>query len=208
MLVIVASLQAKPLARHNRMGRRRSCGRDLWQRVNELCQTRGGSYGYTLPRRRRVRRGIVNECCESECSDYHLISYCSSRHETVANESELPADAAVKSTRDTDSNKAKIAPGALVMLSHTLDDENSIESQETPAPATTTTTVRSTTESIPINLMDGFTVDPPNARLDSRTWYKIYMMLKESRPKDFEVGTVPPEYKSQPFLPSHYQFGN
>lgn len=196
------------MARHNRIGRRRSCGRELWQRVNELCQTRGGAYGYTLPRRRRARRGIVNECCERECSDYHLINYCSSRHESVPNESEQPIDVIGKSTLNTDTNMVKLAPGALVILSHTVENDNSIESKESPRIPTTTTTMKPTTESIPINLMDGFTVDPPNARLDSRTWYKIYMMLKESRPKDFEVGTVPPEYKSQPFLPSRYQFGS
>lgn len=201
----MTTIESKPFESNPRRGRRKSCGRELWQRVNEVCQSRGGSYGYTFPRR-RVRRGIVNECCERECSDQDVIGYCSNTHVSEprdADDSSAPNERSRQSRDEYDENPRKIS-----RLSHAVDKGNSIESNENVAVEATTpaTTTSTTAGSIPNEWMNRFTVYPSDKQPDQQIWYKIYLMVKDRRQKDFEVGTVPPEYKSQPFLPSQYQF--
>lgn len=218
---MMPSTQAKPFEL-TQIIRRKSCGKDLRQRVSEICQSRGGFSSYTLARRHRMRRGIVHECCENECSNKDLTRYCSNIvHESESNES----------SRTSDSNEQSSLPPSIVMerhrtstvqVLHAVDKGNSIESNEngdkritftsTQTPATVTATPPSittttTTESIPFDLGD-ITIDPPNARIDSQTWYKIYLIWKKTKQQSFEVGTVPPEYKSQPFSPAQYKFSN
>lgn len=206
----MTTIESRPFESNQRHGRRKSCGRELWQRVNEICQSRGGAYGYTFRRQRRVRRGIVNECCERECSDQDVITYCSNTNVSEPSESNKSTAANERSRQsrdEVDQNQRRISR-PLTKLLHAVDKGNSIESIEnvaveaTTIPAATTTT----TGSIPNEWMNRFTVYPPNKQPDHQIWYKIYLMVKDMRQKDFEVGTVPPEYKSQPFLPSQYQF--
>lgn len=71
---------------------RRSCGKYLADRIYDICKARGGYMahggGYvatstttTTTRapelsHRRVRRGVVEECCRQSCTDATLIQYC------------------------------------------------------------------------------------------------------------------------------------
>lgn len=79
---------------------RKSCGPDLVERVAQICQSRGGHMTHTSPRlHRRVRRGIVNECCVNKCADHHIYPYCSndgglksSETDAVSSSIETPFD--------------------------------------------------------------------------------------------------------------------
>lgn len=68
---------------------RRSCGKYLADRIYDICKARGGysqlsaapSTTTTTTRapelsHRRVRRGVVEECCRQSCTDATLIQYC------------------------------------------------------------------------------------------------------------------------------------
>lgn len=67
---------------------RRSCGKYLADRIYDICKARGGysqlsaAPSTTTTTRapelshRRVRRGVVEECCRQSCTDATLIQYC------------------------------------------------------------------------------------------------------------------------------------
>lgn len=63
---------------------RRSCGKYLANRIYEICKARGGysQLNVTPTTRtpefshRRVKRGVVEECCRQSCTDSTLIQYC------------------------------------------------------------------------------------------------------------------------------------
>lgn len=69
---------------------RRSCGKYLADRIYDICKARGGYMAHegnvatsttTTTRapvlsHRRVRRGVVEECCRQSCTDATLIQYC------------------------------------------------------------------------------------------------------------------------------------
>lgn len=80
---------------------RRSCGNELAERINRICQLRGGHKTYSNTQAGtniRVRRGIVDECCTEKCTDDHVAAYCvhSQPNATPANILDRPEDDAIK----------------------------------------------------------------------------------------------------------------
>lgn len=60
---------------------RKSCGKYLADRISDLCKARGGysqlTSGDSEQRsHRRVKRGVVEECCRQSCTDTILMQYC------------------------------------------------------------------------------------------------------------------------------------
>lgn len=63
---------------------RRSCGKYLADRIYEICKARGGYNQLNVaptteaPKfsHRRVKRGVVEECCRKSCTDLQLQIYC------------------------------------------------------------------------------------------------------------------------------------
>lgn len=105
---------------------------------------------------RRVRRGIVNECCFNKCADRHIYAYCSNQGEgdevkTSENES-IPSHETPMEVSD----KPEAQP--LIRLPDFIDVTE------------TSTPVETTTETVSIH---------------------------------FQIGTVPPEYRISPFVPSY-----
>ncbi|XP_062701784.1 bombyxin B-1 homolog isoform X1 [Aedes albopictus] len=56
---------------------RKSCGKYLADRISDLCKARGGYSQLTSAdseqrSHRRIKRGIVEECCHQQCCEYSL----------------------------------------------------------------------------------------------------------------------------------------
>lgn len=90
LLIVMPSIWGLPTkAIEGGFGARKSCGRDLVARVERICQNRGGHMTYT--KARRVRRGIVDECCMNKCTDHSIYGYCSkSRDSGTSIEAPMP----------------------------------------------------------------------------------------------------------------------
>lgn len=168
---------------------RRSCGHELVERVGRICNTRGGLKSY--PVHGRVRRGIVNECCERKCADHHIYSYCSNGDRVVV---PSPWDSWRNKPAEFSDYEMKPEPLALIRTMTYVDETNEPHSIETSTISTTssTTTTPSTTT----------TSSHGNHRIDSFTLNRILENLDRQEHNDFQVGTVPPEYRIMPMLPS------
>lgn len=149
VMICAISVNGKHLSQ--KTSARKSCGRALVERVQEICQNRGGHMTYTSARaQRHVRRSIVNECCANKCADYQLYAYCSN-------------DAEVSS-----SEKASESEPQGTQLN---DSQNMLEE-------TTAMAVELTTE---LNMLN---------------------FERKTKNPHFQFGTVPPEYRISPFVPS------
>lgn len=70
---------------------RRSCGKYLADRIYDICKARGGYSQLNLApttrtpefNHRRVKRGVVEECCRQSCTDSALIQYCANNVESA-----------------------------------------------------------------------------------------------------------------------------
>lgn len=163
---------------------RKSCGHELVERVGRICNSRGGLKSY--PVHERVRRGIVNECCANKCADHHIYAYCSNGNKRDMH----PADSHVQ-LAPAEYSEYELRPEPLALM-RTLEfvDE---ASETTTAKTTTTTTTASTSSAIHLQV---------NRRIDSFTLNRILENLDRQHHNDFQVGTVPPEYRIMPMIPS------
>lgn len=82
---------------------RRSCGKYLADRISDICKARGGysqlneatsTRAPELSSHRRVRRGVVEECCRQSCTDTTLIQYCMEQSAVESAESMIHSDGA------------------------------------------------------------------------------------------------------------------
>lgn len=161
-------------------GMRKSCGRELVARVERICQSRGGHMTYTQAR--RVRRGIVNECCMNKCADHHLYAYCSNdKQERKPSDSmdSLHETPIVPSEFDT--------PGSQQFIRFISIQPNA-ESVTNAAEKVTTEDPR---------YHDVFL----NGNVDTKTVDKIMKTLSRNS-NDYQVGTVPPEFLMTRYIPS------
>lgn len=161
---------------------RRSCGTDLVERVERICQSRGGHMTYTQGR--RFRRGIVSECCKYQCADHHLYAYCSNGKQ----DSESPDSAIIPA--DLDVAETRIPATYARTFGHQQSARLETE-HRTPSP------------------VEKVTVEPDhryhdiivNNNVDSEYVNRILKTLPHNS-NDFQVGTVPPEYLNERYIPS------
>lgn len=202
IFMVIPSLCALPTRTHASHARK-SCGRDLVERVDRICRSRGGHMTYT--RAHRFRRGIVDECCMNKCADHHIFAYCS--NEQPKPEQFPETIAALTSDLNLETAESRV-PGASRLL---LDSDNRNEN---------VIPVEKPTTSSPI---EKFTMSPNHRyhdiyvkkNVDSEFVNRLIKTLPHNSNPDFQVGTVPPEYLISRFIPSrarttssfHYWFG-
>lgn len=176
LFIVIPSMWAQPVKVNsgsgNGFGMRKSCGRELVARVDRICQSRGGHMTYT--RARRVRRGIVNECCMNKCADHHIYAYCSN-------------DKQDRKSSDSDSSlETPIVPSDLD-VAESQQFIRSISFQPYTETSTDTPADKATSE------------DPRyhdvllNGNVDTKTVDRIMKTLPRNS-NDYQIGTVPPEY--------------
>lgn len=165
-------------------GAKKSCGRDLVARVERICQSRGGHMTYT--RVRRVRRGIVNECCMNKCTDHHIHGYCS---------------------KSSDSDTSIEAPVPVEVPESPIPQSQpfvrSINAENTVQPNIEVVTLSSVTEEPEHHYNDIYVTG--NVKAD------FVEQIIRSLPRnsnDFQVGTVPPEYRISRYIPSRVRISN
>lgn len=171
---------------------RKSCGHELVERVGRICTSRGGLKSY--PVHERVRRGIVNECCANKCADHHIYAYCSNGNKRETQ----PAESHVQ-VAPAEYSEYEMRPEPLALMRTLEYVEEATETTATrPVESTTiSTTTTTTTPSMPA----GFHPHG-NGHIDSLTLNKILENLDRQHHNDFQVGTVPPEYRIMPMIPS------
>lgn len=178
LIIVIPSILALPArTRHVR----RTCGRDLVDRVNRICERRGGHMTYTQVH--RVKRGIVDECCMNVCLDHHLYAYCSNdKHESESSIEAIPAYL-------DESDSQALSPN---------DSPNSIPRDMEPV-------TQSTPEKVTAEPDHRYQNIEMNGNVDSDFVQQLIKTLPYSS-NDFQVGTVPPEYRTIPkkyLVPSH-----
>lgn len=98
LLLVASFVFAQPLKDGEPISNEwKSCGPILADRVNRVCEARGGHITHTNANSRshtRARRGIVQECCQQKCADEDIVFYCVN--------SELDATSATPKTTSTD----------------------------------------------------------------------------------------------------------
>lgn len=170
---------------------RKSCGRELVRRVDRVCQNRGGHMSYT--RNRRVRRGIVNECCMNECADYHLYAYCSNDQQEM------------KSSKTDSSLEAPAFP-----IDSDLDVAESKASTKKPffqsnAKSVHVTATASSVDKINLPENPRYNNDVIlNGNIDTEIVDQIMRALPRNS-NDYQIGTVPPEYQISHYIPSRFR---
>lgn len=174
------ALPAKPHAPYVR----KSCGRDLVERVDRICRSRGGIMTYT--RARRSRRGIVNECCMNKCADHHIYAYCSNKEPI----SEPLPETSAALTMDLGKDEASHIPAASRLE---MDSENAIPIE----PEVTSAPIEKFTSSPDHRYHDIIVTN----NVDPETVNRLIKTLPHSS-NDFQVGTVPPEYMMSRYIPS------
>ncbi|XP_031625439.1 uncharacterized protein LOC116342088 [Contarinia nasturtii] len=180
---VITSLWAQPVKVKDGIsgfGLRKTCGRDLVARVDRICQSRGGHMTYTdtSRRSRRIRRGIVAECCTNKCADHHLYAYCSNdKYNTKSSESiESPA---------WPNDILEVADSQVKPI---LQEVNSGMNAEM------------ITESLPLSDGEVTSENPRyhdvlvNGNVDTKLVDRIIKTLPRNF-NEYQVGTVPPEYQ-------------
>lgn len=176
---MIPSMWALPAKSHG-SHIRKSCGRDLVERVDRICRSRGGHMTYT--RAHRFRRGIVDECCMNKCADHHIHAYCSNNKSNTELKSEPLPETSAALTMDLEmANRFE------------MDSENAIP-------------VESAVTSAPI---EKFTLSPNHRyhdiivknNVDSEVVNRLIKTLPYNS-NAFQVGTVPPEYMISRYIPS------
>lgn len=176
LYVVMPSICGQPVKKNPIGAARKSCGRDLVVRVDRICQSRGGLRTYT--RARRVRRGIVEECCANKCSDYHIYAYCSKSHESDSSyESPTPIEVIEQKFHETRS-----VP------------ENTVQ----PNVATEATIDLQRYGYNNIYVKDNVKPD----------FVEQIMKSLPQPSNDFQVGTVPPEFHNSRYIPSRIRISN
>lgn len=134
LLIVITSTLAQPI-KAKKSSLRKSCGRVLVERLDSICKSRGGYLTHinrAFPQK-RVRRGIVDECCLNKCADHHMYAYCSNGRRKVKS-SESDVSESIEEPMPLDSQAPEIPlPEALALVRGT-DEKNSI------VETTTTTT--------------------------------------------------------------------
>lgn len=183
LFIVIPSLWAQPYKPFE-MVLRKSCGRDLVERVDRICQNRGGHL--TITKARRSRRGIVDECCMKKCSDHHIYPYCSNNmHERELDEPETPE-----------------IPDMLTM------DLEGAESRA-PVPMPLKNVIPPKAETATSSPVEKITLGPDyryhdiyvKDTVDSDFVNRLIKTLPFNS-NDFQVGTVPPEYRISGYIPS------
>lgn len=182
LFIVIPSMWAQPVTINSSsggFGMRKSCGRELVARVDRICQSRGGHMTYT--RARRVRRGIVNECCMNKCADHHIYAYCSN-------------DKQDRKSSDS-SIETPILPPSDLEVAESQHFIRSISFQPNVDIVTDAPVGRVTSE------------DPRyhdvllNGNVDTKTVDRIMKSLPRNL-NDYQIGTVPPEYLMSRYIPS------
>lgn len=177
------ALPTKPFA----LQMRKSCGRDLVERVDRICRSRGGHMTYT--RAHRFRRGIVDECCMKRCADHHIFAYCSNNKPSIEPKSdmlEIPASL----TMDLEVAESRVP--AVFTSQLVMDSENVIPLE----PVTNGPPVERYTFSPDYGYHDIIVKD----NVDSEKVNRIIKTLPHNS-NVFQVGTVPPDLMSR-YIPS------
>lgn len=186
LFVVMPSLWALPI-KHFASHTRKSCGRDLVERVDRICRSRGGHMTYT--RAHRFRRGIVDECCMNKCADHHIYAYCSNNKPNSEPKPEL-LEIPASLTIDLEAAESRVP--AVMTSSLVMDDENTIP-------------LEPVTNAPPV---ERFTLSPDyqfhniivRNNVDSEVVNRIIKTLPHNS-NDFQVGTVPPDLMSR-YIPS------
>lgn len=187
LFIVIQSMWAQPVKARPGNTIRKSCGRDLVERVDRICQSRGGHMTYT--KARRVRRGIVNECCTNKCADHHIYAYCSNgKQDGQSGDSDSLLETPVL-TGDLDVAESRVP--AL----YALDMQNAIQ------PITESTVEKVTLE--PDQRYHDYANSNVyvNSNVDSEYVNQLIKKLPRNS-NDFQVGTVPPEYRISRYIPS------
>lgn len=177
------ALPTKPFSSHMR----KSCGRDLVERVDRICRSRGGHMTYT--RAHRARRGIVDECCMNKCADHHIYAYCSNNKPKTDPKSEM-LEIPVSLTMDLEVAESRVP--AVLTSQLVMDSENVIPLE----PVTNGPPVEKYTFSPASRYHDIIVKN----NVDSEVVNRIIKTLPHNS-NEFQVGTVPPELMSR-YIPS------
>lgn len=178
LFVVLPSLWALP-TKHLASHARKSCGRDLVERVDRICRSRGGHMTYT--RAHRIRRGIVDECCMNKCADHHIYAYCSNNKPNSEPNSEM-LDLPAALTMDLEVAESRVPAVSRIMM----DDENTIPLEPvTNAPPPVERFTMSPNQRYHDNII-------VKNNVDSEVVNRIIKTLPHNS-NDFQVGTVPPE---------------
>lgn len=181
LFIVMPSLWAQPMKKIPIGGPRKSCGRDLVARVDRICQSRGGHMTYT-GRARRVKRGIVEECCANKCSDHHIYAYCS---------------------KSSDADSSIESPIPIEVMEPKFHEVRSVP--EIQPEIATEAPVERVTPDTPQHYRynDIYVKDNVNADF-------VEQIIKSlpHHSNDFQVGTVPPEFRSSRYIPSRVRISN
>lgn len=180
LVFVIPSLWAQPYKPFETV-LRKSCGRDLVERIDQICQSRGGHM--TITKARRSRRGIVNECCMKKCSDQHIYPYCSNNmHASEPDELETPDIL----TMDLEAAESR-APISMPL-------KNVI-------PQNVETATSSPVEKITLGPDYRYHDIYVKSNVDSDYVNRLIKTLPLNS-NDFQIGTVPPEYRISGYIPS------
>lgn len=188
LFMVMPSMWAQPtksFASHVR----KSCGRDLVERVERICRNRGGHMTYT--RAHRIRRGIVDECCMNKCADHHIYAYCSNNKANSEPKSEPMLEIPAALTMDLVVDESRVPAASRIMMDNENENTIPLESGVTSAP------------------VERFTLSPDHRyhdiivknNVDTEYVNRLIKTLPYSS-NDFQVGTVPPEYMISRYIPS------
>lgn len=143
----------------------------------------------TYTKARRVRRGIVNECCMNRCADHHIYAYCSNdKQDEESNDSDSLLETPVLTV------DLEVAESRVPAL-YTIDTQNVIQ------PRTESIIEKATPE--PDQRYSDYSNSNVyvNSNVDSEFVNQLIKTLPRNS-NDFQVGTVPPEYRISRYIPS------
>lgn len=176
---------------------RRTCGPTLANRINRVCELRGGHNTRTsadITLHSRVRRGITDECCHNICTDDHIISYCiiSTIDETI-----VKKKSSSSSVISISSVLSPIVSPTIKASTSTVSSINGVNEKNSYSLVGTNLFWRNQyTTSAPDWLRSEDLVKSKFENVDSITSLTLNKLLSSG-----SVGTVPPEFKVKVLLP-------
>lgn len=173
------ALPTKPFSVHMK----KSCGRDLVERVDRICRSRGGHMTYT--RAHRARRGIVDECCMKKCADHHIYAYCSNNKPSTESNSDM-LEIPTSLTMDLETVESRVP--AVFTSQLVMDNDNVIPLE----PVTNAPLVKKEYPKFQIIVKEG---------VKDEAVAQIMKHVPAQSNHDFQVGTVPPQLMSR-YIPS------
>lgn len=169
---------------------RRSCGGRLAERVNQICQERGGHKTYTnvVPLEHvthlRRRRNIANECCVNKCLDEYIAqTYCNNVNKIAGNRKTTiltTPSVIMPLTKTTPSPTNFIEDAPLDVTESSIYKHKIIQSRATD------------TKKFKTEIKMLFTSTPTPAP----------GYTTETKHSPYTLGTVPPEFFKRPILAS------